>query len=243
MSFLSQLPRVQRQRIQVYVSALLHPPVLRIPSSSIRTRKDPSAPRLADGVQNQVDCQLQAIVAVLSHGPDQIACGTLQPMLCVQTTFPGASYWCSLYLAAYHGGFINAACLNVYFNATNQPACIPGPLCQSASLATPGLPSQSSLVSPSNGRPTGATTTTGSTASSCLCPTANIVAGGGCVATAPVFQGVTLDCPCNVLICDCLAGPGWVVSPSCGDETPTNTGCGVGECPAQQDECSYSCGA
>jgi len=178
--------------------------------------------------------------------------------LCGQTTYPDASYWCN-YCLEKPGGFVDATCLNVYFDATNQPACVLGPPCPSASLAAPGSPNALttiqpppvSPVSPTNGSPTGAkpTTAVGSpttpTSSIGVCPTANIVAGGGCIEGAPVFQGDTLNCPCDLLMCLCEAGPGGVVSPSCGDgETAVaDANCGVCDCPAQVDECSYGCGA
>jgi len=91
------------------------------------------------GVQNSVDCLLQANVVVISYGSGQLACGTVQPMLCGQTTFPSAAaaYWCD-YCIANSGGIIDTSCFETYFGVPAQStACVAYPSCPQANVAPP----------------------------------------------------------------------------------------------------------
>jgi hypothetical protein len=81
------------------------------------------------GVQNQVDCQLQANVVIISAGSGQLACGTVQPLMCGQTTFPAAAFWCN-YCMANPAGIIDTSCFDTYFGVPTQSiACVAYPSC------------------------------------------------------------------------------------------------------------------
>lgn len=87
------------------------------------------------GVQNVVDCQLQGYALVAYHNSnDQLPCGSIQPDLCGQTTFPNAAYWCD-YCTKNPGGLIDGSCFNTYFDVANQPLCASYVGCPQASFA------------------------------------------------------------------------------------------------------------
>ena len=111
---------------------------------------------------------------------------------------------------------------------------------------------------PTSGNPVKAVVCSSSVPSSCggavpppqsglQCPT--VTAGGDCIESAHVFQGLTSACPCLVQVgattleCVCGPGPGIIKPPICSDETIVlNDNCGVCNCPDQTASCLYGCG-
>lgn len=88
------------------------------------------------GVQNYVDCLLQANVKVPFSGSsgDQIYCTLVESYLCGQTTFPDAGTLCNQCRSGAISS-IDGSCFNTYFDVANQPLCaeIP-PSCPSAAF-------------------------------------------------------------------------------------------------------------
>jgi len=110
------------------------PPLMNGNCPTTIANKGPAACGSIPGVQNVVDCQLQAYVWVAYRGTmAQIPCASLQADLCGQTTFPAAAYWCN-YCKGTLGGSISGSCFNTWFDVANQPLCASFATCPQASF-------------------------------------------------------------------------------------------------------------
>jgi hypothetical protein len=84
----------------------------------------PAACASLPGVQNVVDCLMQAVVKSASYqAGDLLYCtDPLGGLLCDKTTFPNAAYWCD-YCMADMTRTIDGSCFNTWFDTPNQGYC------------------------------------------------------------------------------------------------------------------------
>jgi len=74
------------------------------------------------GVQNQNDCQLANDVRAALSLNGQLSCGTAVGLVCGDSTFPGASHWCS-FCENNEFGTIPASCFAAWYNIADSPIC------------------------------------------------------------------------------------------------------------------------
>jgi len=116
------IPFLQPNVAQCQTSTPSQPP----PTTNCPTAPGPIGPAgcgSVPGVQNYVDCLLQANVKVpFSSSDDQILCSLVESYLCGQTTFPNAATLCNQCTSGTISS-IDGSCFNTYFDVANQPFC------------------------------------------------------------------------------------------------------------------------